>query len=216
MPKCNMDCLNCIYDDCILDKGYTTTTTRYDAREYHRLYRRYMYYARHDFYLEYERKRCELKRKLLLTKNKKHTLSKEEKNHINLINKKYKNKKKKSNYTNWYNKYLEFDNKPLLENPYRILTLEERTEKSKREFFDFRKENGIGKNRKKYKVDKENTCVKKDTTIKEPKISQSKNSQELKKVSDLEKSLIKEANISKSKKSISDFWFIRTNRKNYN
>lgn len=93
MPKCNMDCLNCIYDDCILDKGYTTTT-RYDAREYHRLYRRYMYYARHDFYLEYERKRCELKRKLLLTKNKKHTLSKEEKNHINLINKKYKNKKK--------------------------------------------------------------------------------------------------------------------------
>ena len=74
----------------------------------------------------------------------------------------------------------------------------------------------MGKNFKNFKVDKENTCVKKDTTIKEPKISQSKNSQELKKVSDLEKSLIKEANISKSKKSISDFWFIRTNRKNYN
>lgn len=146
MKKCNEDCFNCIYDDCILDTNECIEPiidTDFESlyKQYHKLHSRYYYYLHRDKILtklrnirnsnlEYFRAYSKLRYK-------------NNKNIINLRLKRQLIKRKKSNYINWYNKYLEFCCKPLIENPYKKLSVEERFKICKDNFENFKKLNGI-------------------------------------------------------------------------
>lgn len=144
--KCNEDCFNCIYDDCILDTNECIEPiidTDFESlyKQYHKLHSRYYYYLHRDKILtklrnirnsnlEYFRAYSKLRYK-------------NNKNIINLRLKRQLIKRKKSNYINWYNKYLKFCNKPLIENPYKKLSVDERFKICKEKFENFKKLHGI-------------------------------------------------------------------------
>lgn len=148
--KCNGDCFNCVYEDCILDddecyeepnyyremdnyangrnnlkkeyKRLNNIVNYYRSIKYYRAYNRGMYYIHKDTYRKYYNKN----RKLIKTKQ-----------GI------YYRKLKKRNFIDWYNKYLEFDGKPLIDNPYKKMSVEERRDKWEKEYENFKKRNGI-------------------------------------------------------------------------
>lgn len=146
MKKCNEDCFNCIYDDCILDTNECIEPiidTDFESlrKQYNKLWSKYYYYLHRDKILtklrnirnsnlEYFRLHAKLYYK----------------NHKNIIKSQYRSqliKRKKSNYINWYNKYLEFCCKPLIENPYKKLSVDERFKICKENFENFKKLHGI-------------------------------------------------------------------------
>lgn len=195
MKKCNEDCFNCIYDDCILDENECIEPiidTGFESvfKQYHKLHQRYYYYLHRD---------------KILTKRRNFYNSNSEyfrlyarfyyKNHKNIIRLQYRNrfiKSKKSNYINWYNKYLEFCCKPLIENPYKKLSVDERFKIWKDKFENFKKLNGI----------KSRNFLKKQTT----------------ELSDYEKQLKKEINKQYQRKIINNIFlknkFKKDNDKN--
>ena len=195
MKKCNEDCFNCIYDDCILDENECIEPiidTGFESvfKQYHKLHQRYYYYLHRD---------------RILTKLRNFYNSNSEyfrlyarfyyKNHKNIIRLQYRNrfiKSKKSNYINWYNKYLEFCCKPLIENPYKKLSVDERFKICKDKFENFKKLNGI----------KSRNFLKKQTT----------------ELSDYEKQLKKEINKQYQRKIINNIFlknkFKKDNYKN--
>ena len=179
MKKCNEDCFNCIYDDCILDTNeciepIIDTDFKSLYEQYHKLHSMYYYYLHRDKILtklrnirnsnlEYFRAYSKLRYK----------------NNKNIINLQYRRqliKRKKSNYINWYNKYLEFCCKPLIENPYKKISVDERFKICKENFENFKKLHGI----------KSRNFLKKQTT----------------ELSDDEKQLNKEINKQYQRKSI--------------
>lgn len=146
MKKCNEDCFNCIYDDCILDTNECIEPiidTDFESlrKQYNKLHSRYYYYLHRDKILtkfrnirnsnlEYFRLRDRL-------------YYKNNKNMFKLYSRRQWIKRKKNNYINWYNKYLEFCCKPLIENPYKKLSVEERFKICKDNFENFKKLHGI-------------------------------------------------------------------------
>lgn len=146
MKKCNEDCFNCIYDDCILDENECIEPiidTGFESvyKQYNKLNSIYYYYLHRDkiltkrrnFYnsnLEYFRLHARF-------------YYKNHKNISKLYSRRHLIKRKKSNYINWYNKYLEFCCKPLIENPYKKLSVEERLKICKDNFSNFKKLHGI-------------------------------------------------------------------------
>ena len=146
MKKCNEDCFNCIYDDCILDTNECIEPiidTDFESlrKQYNKLHSRYYYYLHRDKILN--------KLRNIRNSNLEYFRLHARfyyKNHKNIIKLQYRNwliKRKKSNYINWYNKYLEFCCKPLIENPYKKLSVEERFKICKDNFENFKKLHGI-------------------------------------------------------------------------
>lgn len=142
MKKCNEDCFNCIYDDCILDTSEciepkVNVDFKSVRKEYKRLYNNYYFYLYRDKHLNYFKnyyKSHKLYYKLYRNNNK---------NIISLNRSRWWMKRKKSNYINWYNKYLEFCNKPLIENPYKKISADEKLEVCKEKLESFKKLHGI-------------------------------------------------------------------------
>ena len=146
MKKCNEDCFNCIYDDCILDTNECIEPiidTDFESlrKQYNKLHSRYYYYLHRDKILN--------KLRNIRNSNLEYFRLHARfyyKNHKNIIKLQYRNwliKRKKSNYINWYNKYLEFCCKPLIENPYKKLSVDERFKICKDNFENFKKLHGI-------------------------------------------------------------------------
>lgn len=146
MKKCNEDCFNCIYDDCILDTNECIEPiidTDFESlrKQYNKLHSRYYYYLHRDKILTKLRNIRNSNLEYFRLYNKFYY-----KNHKNIIKLQYINrliKRKKSNYINWYNKYLEFCCKPLIENPYKKLSVDERFKICKDNFENFKKLHGI-------------------------------------------------------------------------
>ena len=146
MKKCNEDCFNCIYDDCILDENECIEPiidTNFESlrKQYNKLYHKYYYYLHRDKILTKFRNIRNSNLEYFRLHAKFYY-----KNHKNIIKLKYRNwliKRKKSNYINWYNKYLEFCCKPLIENPYKKLSVDERFKICKDNFENFKKLHGI-------------------------------------------------------------------------
>lgn len=146
MKKCNEDCFNCIYDDCILDTNECIEPiidTDFESlrKQYNKLYSRYYYYLHRDKILTKLRNIHNSNLEYFRLHDKFYY-----KNHKNIIKLQYRNrliKRKKSNYINWYNKYLEFCCKPLIENPYKKLSVDERFKICKDNFENFKKLHGI-------------------------------------------------------------------------
>lgn len=146
MKKCNEDCFNCIYDDCILDTNECIEPiidTDFESlrKQYNKLYNKYYYYLHRDKILTKLRNIRNSNLEYFRLHAKFYY-----KNHKNIIKLKYRNwliKRKKSNYINWYNKYLEFCCKPLIENPYKKLSVDERFKICKDNFENFKKLHGI-------------------------------------------------------------------------
>lgn len=146
MKKCNEDCFNCIYDDCILDTNECIEPiidTDFESlrKQYNKLHHKYYYYLHRDKILTKLRNIRNSNLEYFRLYNKFYY-----KNHKNIIKLQYINrliKRKKSNYINWYNKYLEFCCKPLIENPYKKLSVDERFKICKENFENFKKLHGI-------------------------------------------------------------------------
>lgn len=146
MKKCNEDCFNCIYDDCILDTNECIEPiidTDFESlrKQYNKLHHKYYYYLHRDKILTKLRNIRNSNLEYFRLHDKFYY-----KNHKNIIKLQYRNwliKRKKSNYINWYNKYLEFCCKPLIENPYKKLSVEERFKICKDNFENFKKLHGI-------------------------------------------------------------------------
>ena len=146
MKKCNEDCFNCIYDDCILDTNECIEPiidTDFESlrKQYNKLHHKYYYYLHRDKILTKLRNIRNLNLEYFRLHDKFYY-----KNYKNIIKLQYRNrliKRKKSNYINWYNKYLEFCCKPLIENPYKKLSVEERFKICKDNFENFKKLHGI-------------------------------------------------------------------------
>lgn len=146
MKKCNEDCFNCIYDDCILDENECIEPiidTDFESlrKQYNKLHSRYYYYLHRDKILNKLRNIRNSNLEYFRLYDKFYY-----KNYKNIIKLQYRNrliKRKKSNYINWYNKYLEFCCKPLIENPYKKLSVEERFKICKDNFENFKKLHGI-------------------------------------------------------------------------
>lgn len=146
MKKCNEDCFNCIYDDCILDENECIEPiidTDFESlrKQYNKLWSKYYYYLHRDKILTKLRNIRNSNLEYFRLYGKFYY-----KNHKNIIKLKYRNwliKRKKSNYINWYNKYLEFCCKPLIENPYKKLSVDERFKICKENFENFKKLHGI-------------------------------------------------------------------------
>lgn len=146
MKKCNEDCFNCIYDDCILDTNECIEPiidTDFESlrKQYNKLHSRYYYYLHRDKILNKLRNIRNSNLEYFRLYDKFYY-----KNYKNIIKLQYRNrliKRKKSNYINWYNKYLEFCCKPLIENPYKKLSVEERFKICKDNFENFKKLHGI-------------------------------------------------------------------------
>ena len=146
MKKCNEDCFNCIYDDCILDTNECIEPiidTDFESlrKQYNKLWSKYYYYLHRDKILTKLRNIRNSNLEYFRLHAKFYY-----KNHKNIIKLKYRNwliKRKKSNYINWYNKYLEFCCKPLIENTYKKLSVDERFKICKDNFENFKKLHGI-------------------------------------------------------------------------
>lgn len=146
MKKCNEDCFNCIYDDCILDTNECIEPiidTYFESlrKQYNKLHSRYYYYLHRDKILTKLRNIRNSNLEYFRLYDKSYY-----KNHKNIIKLQYRRqliKRKKSNYINWYNKYLEFCCKPLIENPYKKLSVDERFKICKDNFENFKKLHGI-------------------------------------------------------------------------
>lgn len=146
MKKCNEDCFNCIYDDCILDENECIEPiidTDFESlrKQYNKLHSRYYYYLHRDKILNKLRNIRNSNLEYFRLYDKFYY-----KNYKNIIKLQYRNrliKRKKSNYINWYNKYLEFCCKPLIENPYKKLSVDERFKICKDNFENFKKLHGI-------------------------------------------------------------------------
>lgn len=146
MKKCNEDCFNCIYDDCILDTNECIEPiidTDFESlrKQYNKLHSRYYYYLHRDKILNKLRNIRNSNLEYFRLYDKFYY-----KNYKNIIKLQYRNrliKRKKSNYINWYNKYLEFCCKPLIENPYKKLSVDERFKICKDNFENFKKLHGI-------------------------------------------------------------------------
>lgn len=146
MKKCNEDCFNCIYDDCILDTNECIEPiidTDFESlrKQYNKLWSKYYYYLNRDKILTKLRniRNSNLEYFRLYGK----FYYKNHKNIIKLHHIRQLIKRKKSNYINWYNKYLEFCCKPLIENPYKKLSVDERFKICKENFENFKKLHGI-------------------------------------------------------------------------
>lgn len=146
MKKCNEDCFNCIYDDCILDTNECIEPiidTDFESlrKQYNKLHNKYYYYLHRDKILTKLRNIRNSNLEYFRLHDKFYY-----KNYKNIIKLQYRNrliKRKKSNYINWYNKYLEFCCKPLIENPYKKLSVDERFKICKDNFENFKKLHGI-------------------------------------------------------------------------
>ena len=191
MKKCNEDCFNCIYDDCILDTNECIEPiidTDFESlrKQYNKLCSKYYYYLHRDKILTKLRNIRNSNLEYFRLHDKFYY-----KNHKNIIKLQYRNrliKRKKSNYINWYNKYLEFCCKPLIENPYKKLSVDERFKICKDNFENFKKLHGI----------KSRNFLKKQTT----------------ELPDDEKQLKKEIDKQYQRKTINDI-FIKNKKDNY-
>lgn len=150
--KCNGDCFNCIYDDCILDEEEC-----YENREY---YQDMDNYVLGNKDIDYKAKYISLRKRLyyytfrdvMIAYQKQYN-----KQHWAALSEKYKRwyicnrgwrlehqrsyyaRIKKSYYIDWYNKYLKYKNMPIIKNPYKKKTPEEMLEISKKELDEFLK-----------------------------------------------------------------------------
>lgn len=143
--KCNEDCFNCIYDDCILDTSECIEPiidTGFESlrKQYNKLHSKYYYYLNRDKILT---RHNNFRKSKLAYKFYNKNYYKNNKNIIILQNKRNLIKNKKSNYINWYNKYLKFCCKPLIENPYEKLSVDERFKICKENLENFKKLHGI-------------------------------------------------------------------------